>query len=202
MDTGPLHARAEQAALAALGIPELAGDHPKTFGHGIMRGMQMLAEHYGLPSGQHVFDAYLPAWEALFAEGIAAKPGADDVLRQLHAMTVPLALVTSGEREYVDKVLARFGWHSLFKHTVTLESVHNLKPDPEPYLMAANLLELDPKFCAGFEDSASGLASVHAAEMFSVYVGESIAPAGLVPDMALASLVHLSGDELSRLFAQ
>jgi HAD superfamily hydrolase (TIGR01509 family) len=200
VDTGPLHVRAEHAALAALGIPEPSEDHPVTFGHGIMPGMQMLADHYGIESAKRVFDAYLPAWDALFADGIAAKPGADEVLWQFSSMGIPLALVTSGEREYVDKVLARFGWDDLFAHIVTLESVDRLKPDPEPYLLAARLLELRPNQCAGFEDSASGLASLMASAMFAVYVNEEPAPPLMQPELQLKSLLDSRVEDLTNRF--
>jgi HAD superfamily hydrolase (TIGR01509 family) len=200
VDSGLLHVRAEHAALASLGISEPAEDHPVTFGHGIMPGMQMLADHYGLPSGQHVFDAYLPAWESLFADGIASKPGADDLLRRLDVAKVPMALVTSGEREYVDKVLAQFQWNELFDQIVTLESVKRLKPDPESYLLAAKLLRLQPDKCVGFEDSPSGLASLEAAGLFAIYVSNLPAPAELNPDLAVTSLVELDADEFSRIF--
>jgi HAD superfamily hydrolase (TIGR01509 family) len=200
VDTGPLHVRAEHAALAALGIPKPAEDHPVTFGHGIMPGMQMLADHYGIQSADCVFDAYLPAWDALFSDGIAAKPGADDVLRRFSSMGIPLALVTSGEREYVEKVLARFGWDDLFAHIVTLESVDKLKPAPEPYLLAARLLKLAPVECAGFEDSASGLASLKASEMFAVYVNEEPPPTNTQPALHLKSLLDSEVDDLVSLF--
>ena len=200
VDTGPLHVRAEHAALAALGIPEPVEDHPATFGHGIMPGMQMLADHYGIQSAQQVFDAYLPAWDALFSDGIAAKPGAYEVLRRFSSMGIPLALVTSGEREYVDKVLARFGWGDLFAHIVTLESVDRLKPDPEPYLLAARLLELRPNQCAGFEDSPSGLASLKAADVFAVYINEIPAPPNMQPDLKLKSLLDFRAEDLASFF--
>jgi beta-phosphoglucomutase-like phosphatase (HAD superfamily) len=37
------------------------------------------------------------------------------------------------------------------------------KPDPEPYLLAAKLLEADPARCVVLEDSPNGVASASAA---------------------------------------
>lgn len=204
VDTGPLHAQAELLALAALGIPEPAPDHPVTFGTGVMPGAQMLADHYNLPSAQHVLDAYIPAWESVFKSGLQPMPGADAVLRLLHAAAVPLALVTSGENEYVDKVMARFGWDSLFAHRVTLESVKKLKPDPEPYLLAARLLECEPNECAGFEDSVSGLRSLHAAGVYSIIVHPDHAERDELAgaDMAISGLDSFGKPELSRIFGR
>lgn len=202
IDTGPLHAQAERLALRTLGIPELARDHPVTFGTGVMPGMKIVADHYGLESAEQFFEAYLPAWESVFATGLKPLAGADGVLRMLHDASVPLALVTSGEKSYVDTVLSRFGWTNLFDHTVTLESVQNLKPHPEPYLVAARLLGREPDECAGFEDSASGLRSLIAAGVYSVLVrpdhAESEELRGM--DLAITGLDRFGKSELKRLF--
>ncbi len=202
IDTGPLHVRSERLALKSLGVDEFSPDHPVTFGAGILPGMQMLADHYGFPSAEYVLEAYLPAWETSFATGLEAMPGADAALRLIHGFEVPLALVTSGENEYVDGVLAQFGWEDLFAHRVTEESVTNLKPHPEAYLTAAQLLELSPDQCAGVEDSASGMRALDAAGLFSVLVQQdeflrSVTPAG---DVTLHSLSQLDRELASKLF--
>jgi HAD superfamily hydrolase (TIGR01509 family) len=202
IDTGPLHAEAERLALASLGIPELAEDHPVTFGTGVMPGIQILVDHYNLQSAQHVLDAYLPAWESVFETGLKPMIGADEALRALASRNVPLALVTSGEDEYVDAVLARFNWTSLFDHRVTLESVKRLKPDPEPYLLAARLLGLEPRECAGFEDSASGLRALKAANVYSVIVhhDQTDRPELAGADMAITGLDLLDSAVIDQLF--
>ncbi len=201
IDTGPPHLRAEEMALKSLGIERLASDHPVTFGAGILPGMQMLADHYGLESAEMVFKAYLPAWESALEMGLQAMPGADSSLRLVHRAGIPLVLVTSGENEYVEKVLDRFGWSDLFEGRVTMESVKSLKPDPEPYLLAAKLVGLDPGECAGFEDSSSGLKSMAAAGVFSVFVREDSETANLEADIKLTSLTELDSALLRRLFA-
>lgn len=202
VDTGPLHVEAERLALVALGIPEPALDHPLTFGAGILPGMEMLAEHYGIPSPEHVLEAYLPAWESAFESGLKPMPGADEVLRLLHGSGIPLALVTSGENEYVDKVLEQLEWSRYFTHRVSLESVDNLKPHPEPYLTAANLLSTPPEQCAGIEDSASGLGSLAAAGFYSVLVQSDSGSKNteLTADANLNSLLAFDETFASRLF--
>jgi HAD superfamily hydrolase (TIGR01509 family) len=174
IDTEPLHLRAERAALARLGVQELAPDHPRTFGAGIMPGMRMLAERYGFADGEEVFAAYLPQWEAMFPDELRLMPGADAVLRRLDDHSVPCALVTSGEAAYVQDVLARFGWENMFRAVISLESVSKLKPDPEPYLKAAAALGLKASECAGFEDSSPGVRSLKAAGAYAVAVHRDV----------------------------
>lgn len=202
IDTGPLHVAAERLALIALGIPEPASDHPVTFGAGVMPGMQMLADHYDLTSAEQVFEAYLPAWESIFESGLKPMPGADETLKRLHNAGVPLALVTSGEDEYVDKVLTKFNWARLFSCRVTLESVTNLKPHPEAYLTAAKLLELPPERCVGIEDSHSGLNALRAAGLFSVFVNrnQELVRTATEADIFLESLDDFDDSLIARLF--
>ena len=196
IDTGPLHVQAEHLALKTLGIPEPAPDHPVTFGTGVMPGLETLAAHYGFDSAETVLNAYLPAWNSLFEDGLQQMPGADQVLQSMSAVGIPLALVTSGEDEYVDRVLARFDWANLFVERVTQESVSHLKPDPEPYLLAAEKLGIPAAECAGFEDSTSGLNALINAGFFSVMVGVENEEA----DMSLASLEELDAQLIESLF--
>jgi beta-phosphoglucomutase-like phosphatase (HAD superfamily) len=46
---------------------------------------------------------------------------------------------------------------------VCAEDVSATKPDPEPYLLAAKLLDVNPARCFALEDSPSGVASAQAA---------------------------------------
>lgn len=202
VDSGPLHVEAERLALVALGIPELAPDHPVTFGTGVMPGLVTLAGHYGFSSVEQVQSAYLQAWERNFPSGLKQMPGADKALRMLKSSGIPMALVTSGEDEYVDEVLGMFDWAGMFSHRVTLESVTNLKPDPEPYLIAAKQLELEPGECIGIEDSHSGLNALTAAGFYSVFVNRDreLVQSAVGADLHIESLEDFDSDLVARLF--
>src|SRR5262249_1917495 len=50
-----------------------------------------------------------------------------------------------------------------FPVVVTGDDVTAHKPDPEPYLLAARLLGVDPRRCVALEDSPNGVASAAAA---------------------------------------
>ncbi len=62
-----------------------------------------------------------------------------------------------------------------FDALVCAEDVSVTKPDPEPYLLAAKLLGVDPARCFALEDSPNGVASAEAAG------GQVIAVPSLVP---------------------
>jgi HAD superfamily hydrolase (TIGR01509 family) len=204
VDTEPLHLRAEREALASLGVTDLAADHPRTFGAGIAPGMRMLAERYGFASGDVVFEAYVPKWEALFRTELRPTPGASEALAMLREAGVACALVTSGEREYVDLVMARFGWGEMFSAVVTLESVTRLKPDPEPYLKALAALRLPASASVGFEDSASGMRALKAAGVYAVGVHRDPERRAALTgaDETIAGFDELGPEDVRRLFGR
>lgn len=77
----------------------------------------------------------------------------------------PVALVSSGSRPGIEQLLDRLGWRSYFKVIVTGEDTERSKPDPMPYLLAANLLGFSPADVLAFEDTAAGWDSANAAGM-------------------------------------
>ena len=46
------------------------------------------------------------------------------------------------------------------------------KPDPEVFLKAAKLLQIEPKNCIVFEDSVAGIQAANTANMISIGIGE------------------------------
>ena len=89
------------------------------------------------------------------------RPGARELLAEVAAAGVPHALVTGSQRPFTEAVLASTGFR--FPVTVTGDDVSRTKPDPEPYLLAAKLLDADPEQCVALEDSPNGVASATAA---------------------------------------
>ncbi|MEK7094085.1 MAG: HAD-IA family hydrolase [Patescibacteria group bacterium] len=83
-----------------------------------------------------------------------------------HKLT--LGLVSSAPRSDVEAVLKEFGIEKYFKKTVSGNDVSHNKPDPEPYLLMAQKLELQPGECVVIEDSASGVHSAKVAGMHCI----------------------------------
>jgi HAD superfamily hydrolase (TIGR01509 family) len=97
----------------------------------------------------------------LFTAQLAMMTGAEELLVSVHAEGVPMALVSSSFRVLVDAVLAQ--GVGPFAVTLAGDEVGRAKPDPEPYLMAAQLLGADPSRCVVIEDSPAGVAAGEAA---------------------------------------
>jgi HAD superfamily hydrolase (TIGR01509 family) len=189
IDTGPPHVEAERATVQAFGFDDLAVDHPVTFGKGVKPGAQFVADHYGIEDAESVLTEYLQQWKRIAGAVIDLLPGADTAVRSVAASGIRVALVTSGERPYADGFMKMARLDGVFSGSVTLDDVTRLKPDPEPYLKAAELFNVEPSKCVVFEDSVAGFVAARAAGMSCVGVGQVAldSEGDEAPDMAIAS---------------
>ncbi len=101
-------------------------------------------------------------------------PGAARLLAELSAHEVPTALVSASHRRIIDRVLASLGPQH-FALSIAGDEVERTKPFPDPYLIAAAGLGVDPARCAVVEDTATGVAAAEAAGCHVVAV-PSVAP--------------------------
>lgn len=94
--------------------------------------------------------------EATDTEGITALPGARELLEHLNEAQIPWAIVTSGS---VPVAHARHKAAGLPKPEVfiTAERVKRGKPEPDAFLLGAELLGLAPAECVVVEDAAAGV---------------------------------------------
>jgi mannitol-1-/sugar-/sorbitol-6-phosphatase len=120
------------------------------------------------------FAPHIPATEAaLIAEMALACPLAADPLpgaaQLLLEPGAPFAIVTSGAAALARGLLAGAGFLPPAV-MVTADDVIRGKPGPEPYQLAAALLDVSPRDCVVLEDTAVGVAAGVAAGMTVVAV--------------------------------
>lgn len=131
----------------------------------------------------------------LFAEGLQWQPGAQAALRLARDSGLRTGLVTSTHRALVERALDSIG-REFFDITVCGDEVTATKPAPDPYLIAAELLDVPATQCLAVEDSPTGAASAEAAGCAVLVVPSEIP----VPDgpgrVHRDSLVGLSEMEL------
>jgi HAD superfamily hydrolase (TIGR01509 family) len=96
---------------------------------------------------------------------VLAMTGAVDLVHDLRARTIPIALATSGHRRYIDLALASAGLAGCFDVEVTGDQVQHGKPHPDIYLRAAEALGVQPAACLALEDVPNGIRSAKAAGM-------------------------------------
>jgi len=104
-----------------------------------------------------------------YAEHLPLVDGAVAAVRRMAARW-PLGLASSSNRELIDKALEVSGLGPSFCVTVSSEEVARGKPASDVYVEAARRLGVEPRRCAAIEDSASGIRSADAAEMFVVAI--------------------------------
>ncbi len=97
------------------------------------------------------------------------RPGARELLDELHREGIPTALVTMSIRRMADRV-AEAAQFPEFDVVIAGDEVVNGKPDPEPYLRAAAALGVDPSDCVAIEDSEFGVASAVASGATTIAV--------------------------------
>ncbi|MFJ2892255.1 HAD family hydrolase [Streptomyces sp. NPDC087305] len=120
--------------------------------------------------------------------GAALLPGTRDLLDALPADR--WAVVTSATRRLAEARLAHAG--ILPKTLVVAEDVTRGKPDPEPYLLAARQLGVDPADCVVFEDAPAGLQAGRAAGMITVALATTHQAHELDADLVVSDLSALS----------
>jgi phosphoglycolate phosphatase len=119
---------------------------------------------------REIIDEIAPS---MFNNQIKIIPGAADVLKEIAAMGLKLALVTSTLREYMAiklVPLAQAGVEALFEIIITADDVQNKKPHAEPLVMCSEKLGLAPGNCVYVGDTRVDIKSGKAAGMRTVAV--------------------------------
>jgi beta-phosphoglucomutase family hydrolase len=83
---------------------------------------------------------------------------------------IPFAVVSGSTRDSVTQSLKTLGILDKFETLVCAGDYTKSKPDPEPFLIAAERLGVKPEDCLVFEDTERGIQAATAAGMASVKV--------------------------------
>ncbi|MGV9888204.1 HAD family hydrolase [Streptomyces sp. NPDC003395] len=120
--------------------------------------------------------------------GVRLLPGTKDFLDALPAER--WAVVTSATRRLAEARLDAVG--ILPKTLIAADDITRGKPDPEPYLLAARRLGVDPARCVVFEDAPAGLQAGRAAGMTCVALATTHRADELDADLVVDDLSALS----------
>lgn len=164
IDTEPYWIAAEMRLAEQHGGTWTHDDALTLIGQAIPKSAAVLQERAGVHGTiEEIVDELIRlVGEQMRANGVPWQPGARELLASLRDAGVPCALVTMSYRPLAD-ILAEMLPPGTFATTVTGDMVTLGKPHPEPYLKAAELLQVDIAACVAIEDSPTGLASAEAA---------------------------------------
>ena len=182
VDSEPVWTLAEVELAAQLGGTWGADIKAAVVGTRLDVAVPTILRHFGAPDTAEQV-AQTSAWllkrmVELFATELQVLPGVRELLAEVAAAGIPMALVSSSYRVLVDAVLAQ--GLGPFALSLAGDEVGQGKPHPEPYLTAAQRLGVEPGRCVVIEDSPSGVAAGEAAGCAVVAV-PSVAGVGFAP---------------------
>ncbi len=176
LDTEIVYTRVTQAIVSRFG---------KTFDWSIKANMIGRAEE---DSSRYLVEAldlpitaaeYLSERNEMLRAGFAtcdAMPGAEELVRHLHAHGLPIAVATSSTRELFEvKITRHREWFALFDAVVTGDDpeIERAKPAPDLFLTAATKINSRPEETLVFEDAPSGTVAGQAAGMRVIAVPDA-----------------------------
>ena len=202
VDTEPLWLETETEVMARLGAHWTKEDQEYLLGGSMERTVSYVLAKAAKPAAPEEIARWM--MEGMLkraAEGrVVVQPGARELLEEVAAAGVPYALVTSSQREFAEAVMQGTGLR--FPVTVTAAEVARTKPDPEPYQLAAKLLDAAPENCVALEDSPNGVASATAAGCLVIAVPSLVPIPPAERRLVVPSLRDISLETLRALAAE
>ena len=122
--------------------------------------------------------------ELLESDGAAALPGAVELIKTLSGK-IPIAICSGALLEDILPILGKLGIEDAFDTIVTADDTHISKPDPAPYRLAAERLDVTDGLA--IEDTPAGIASAKGAGLkvlavTNSYEKEFLAEADMIVD--------------------
>jgi phosphoglycolate phosphatase len=167
LDTIPDLAAAANMMLAELGRPALDIEVIRTYvGKGIARLVERTLDADGAPDPALMARA-LPLFERCYAQvngrHTTLYPGVKEGLDALRAHGFPLACVTNKSARFTLPLLDNVGLAPYFTTVVSGDTLARKKPDPDPLLHAARVLEIAPRDMLMIGDSLNDTQAARAA---------------------------------------
>jgi HAD superfamily hydrolase (TIGR01509 family) len=163
----------------------------QTIGMTWSRSRDLLLGHLG---PDFPVDEFQAAWVRHFwviAETrLALKPGALELLDTLDELGLPRAIATSSSPTTVDRHLKAHDLATRFDAIVGHGDYENGKPQPDPFLKAAERLRVEPRLCLALEDSHNGIRSASAAGMMTIMIPDMMPPTEEIRGLC----THIAGD--------
>ena len=160
IDSEPLHERAQTIVFAEndLEVPErLFGEFKGQREEDVFRYVVSEFGRDGLDPAELVRRKH-ETYRELMTE-LRPIDGSIPFVRLLQERGLRLALTTSAIRRDQEFALEMLGMQSMFEVVVTSDDVIRPKPDPEPYRITVERLNLDAGDCLVIEDSLNGVRS-------------------------------------------
>lgn len=143
-------------------------------GVGVRKNWERLKQEYSLPEELSVQRLENETQE-VYLQNIGKIELADGFLKFIQDIKnnqIKTALATGNDKETTVKILDHFSISDYFNAISTIYEAGQPKPEPDIFLLAANILGVDPGKCIAIEDSEAGIESAKKANMIVISVHE------------------------------
>lgn len=185
--------------LAAFGVPDYDGRFkPNVIGKSFFLSSSFYRDSFGIAASvDELIEHRTRIARGFYAERIPVFGGAPEILDELRASGLKLALATSSVSRLIEPFLERHDLTRRFDAIITGEMVKQGKPHPDIYLLAAREVGVAPENCLVVEDALAGLQAGRAANCRTVAIPDArwLDPEAFVDkcDFRLESLGELGG---------
>ncbi len=169
-DTAPDLCAPANQMLARRGRPMLAVADLGRFASSGARGL--LGRAFGITPDHADYetlrDEFLRGYEQGLCVHTALFPGMAAVLEQLEAADIPWGVVSNKTEVYVRPILNQMGLGERSACAIGGDTAARAKPHPDPLLLAASQIGVDPARCVYVGDDERDIVAGHAAGMLTV----------------------------------
>jgi len=141
------------------------------------------------------FDAFWMAARKHFYETVdiqlRLKAGVVELLDILDSAGLPRAIATSSRHENVRHHLAALGLRDRFQTVIAHGDYSRGKPNPDPFLKAAERLGVEAANCVALEDSHNGVRAASGAGMMTIMVPDLLPPTSEMEQLCLCVVEDL-----------
>lgn len=151
-------------------------------------------------SMEEILDRKQKSYLSLIKNSLQSPPGVKQLLANLRWAGFKQAIASGTTRLEVDTIITGCGVRDYFDIIVTCEDVSKGKPNPEPFLKAASLIQIPPARCVVIEDGEFGVRAAKSAGMKAIAVLNTQTRKELhEADLIVESLEEVSVELITRL---
>lgn len=201
-NTDPLHFALWQEMLAEFGLQiDLAFYQKNISGRVNEEILQAILPQLSLAEGLKFAEKKEKRYRES-APTLSPTPGLAKLLQWIEQNELKQAVVTNAPRNNAIHTLEALQLTNTFPTVILAEDATAGKPDPAPYQMALNLLEVDSKNSLAFEDSTTGIRSAVAAGIYTLGVTSTHSAETLLNAGASMTLADFDDEKLWSLLRQ
>lgn len=158
VDTEPYWMRAETELVAEHGGTWSEAQGMQLVGSGLVQSAIILQQAGVALEVDEIINTLTDRVMEQIDHSVPWRPGARELIYELRAEGIPIALVTMSIRRMALQIAQAIG-EGVFDVVIAGDDVEDPKPHPQPYLLAAERLGAEIGDCIAIEDSEFGLVS-------------------------------------------